>query len=136
MSINYIEKGAFLHETIRKAGYSLRQENGVWVPSNDAAVQAIIDSFNPLPDQKKDKIAKIKATGLTRIQSVFPAIQTFDDLALIRELYLSIAAAARLPTSNWQRMIDIYTAGRNAVIAVNSATTKAQVDAVTPAWPV
>ncbi len=28
-----------------------------------------------------------------------------------------------------------YTAGRNAVAQVNAATTQAEVDAVTPAWP-
>lgn len=134
--INYIEKGRYLHDAIRKAGHWLREENGVWKSSNDAAVQAIIDAFDPLPDYKAERIAAIKADGLARIQAVFPAINSFDELALIRELFLSILPAARAPTANWQRMIDIYTAGRNAVIAVNSATTKALVDAVTPAWPV
>ncbi len=136
MTISYTEKGAALHEAIRAAGHYLRQENGVWISSNDAAVQAIIDNFDPLPDYKADRIAAIKTEGLTRIQAVFPAINSFDELALIRDLFLSILPAARSPTANWQRMIDIYTAGRNAVIGVNNATTKQQVDAVTPAWPV
>jgi len=44
--INYTEKGSGLHESIRKQGHSLREENGVWVSSNDAAVQSIIDGFS------------------------------------------------------------------------------------------
>lgn len=136
MAINYIEKGSALHAAIGAAGHRLWQENGVWKSTNDTAVQAIIDAFDPLPNYKADRIAAIKADGLARIQAVFPAINSFDELVLIRELFLSVLPAARSPTANWQRMIDIYTAGRNAVIAVNSATTKAQVDAVTPAWPV
>lgn len=135
MAITYIEKGAGLHDAVRAAGHWLVQVNGVWQSSNDAAVQAIIDSYNELPRYKLGKIAAIKLDGLARIQAVFPAISDFAELALIREMYLSIAPAARSPTANWQRMIDIYTAGQAAVSSVNSATTKAQVDAVTPGWP-
>lgn len=134
--ISYTEKGRYLHEAIRKAGHWLREENGEWKSSDDAAVQAIIDTFDPLPDYKAERIAAIKADGLARIQAVFPAINSFDELALIREMFLSVLPAARSPTANWQRMIDIYTAGRNAITAVNKATTQAQVDAVSPAWPV
>ncbi len=49
--INYTEKGAGLHKAIKDAGHALRQENGAWVASNDAAVQAIIDGFT-LADAK------------------------------------------------------------------------------------
>lgn len=135
MPINYVEKGYRLHAAVRAAGHSLWEENGVWKSSNDAFVQDIINNYDGFADYKADRIAAIKADGLARIQAVFPAINSFDELALVREMYLSIAAAARIPTSNWQRMIDIYTAGRNAATAVNNATTKQQVDAVIPAWP-
>lgn len=43
--IDYVEKGPGLHEVIRAAGYWLKQENNIWVSSNDAAVQAIIDGY-------------------------------------------------------------------------------------------
>lgn len=135
MPINYVEKGYRLHAAVRAAGHSLWEENGVWKSSNDVVVQTIVDNYNDFADYKTDRIAAIKADGLARIQAVFPAINSFDELALIRDLFLSILPAARSPTANWQRMIDIYTAGRNAVIGVNNATTKQQVDAVTPAWP-
>jgi len=50
MTINYIEKGIGLHDAISAAGHSLRQLDGVWVSDNDVAVQAIIDSYSPVPD--------------------------------------------------------------------------------------
>ena len=43
--IQYTEKGIGLHAAIARAGHSLRQENGVWISSDDAAVQAIIDGY-------------------------------------------------------------------------------------------
>lgn len=46
MSITYTEKGAGLHQVIVAAGHGLREENGKWVSSNDAAVQALIDSYS------------------------------------------------------------------------------------------
>lgn len=134
--IKYTEKGPKLHEAIRRAGHTLRERNGVWESSNDTAVQAIIDSFDPLPDYKAEKIEAIKAEGLARIHQTFEAITSFDQLDLIRELYLSILPAARTsPTARWQRMVNIWQAGRAAITQVRNATTQAQVDAVTPAWP-
>lgn len=62
--INYIEKGYGLHEAIRKAGHWLREESGVWVSSDDAAVQAIIDSYaaiDPLIEIKQAKCAEVSA---------------------------------------------------------------------------
>lgn len=133
--INYTEKGPGLHDAIAAAGHWLEQRSGLWVSSDDTAVQAIINSYNPLPSYKTAKINAIKADGLSRVQSTFPAIRDFEDLALIRELWLSILVAARAATPTWQRMIDTYTAGKNAIATVNAATTQAQVDAVVPAWP-
>jgi hypothetical protein len=43
--IRYTEKGAGLHAAIAAAGLLLREENGVWVSSDDAAVQAVIDGY-------------------------------------------------------------------------------------------
>lgn len=47
--ITYIEKGNWLHDAIKNAGHWLVQENGVWQSSDDAAVQQIIDAYDPLP---------------------------------------------------------------------------------------
>ena len=49
MAITYIENGVGLHAAISKAGLRLWRENGVWLSTDDAAVQEIINSYSPLP---------------------------------------------------------------------------------------
>lgn len=69
MAINYIEKGYGLHEKIREAGHSIECKNGVFITSNDSAVQAIIDAYTAsdaanivkkairaLADEKEDEL--------------------------------------------------------------------------------
>jgi hypothetical protein len=46
--INYTEKGFGLHEEIERQGYTLAQIDGVWVSSNDEAVQLIIDNYQEI----------------------------------------------------------------------------------------
>lgn len=88
-----------------------------------------------LDEAKARRRWQIKRDGLERIQTRLPAIDAFDTLALVRELYLSIAPAARQPTVDWQWLIDTYQAGQAALNSVGSAATIAQVNAVTPNWP-
>lgn len=133
--INYTEKGIGLHEAIRKAGHWLRDENGMWVSDNDAAVQALIDSYDPIPAARMARIATIKADGLQRMNHLFPALTSLDEVSFYAEFWTSIASAARAPTVNFTKIIAIYTAAKNAVIAVNGATTQVLIDAVAPAWP-
>lgn len=56
--IDYIEKGGGLHQKIVSAGFSLREENGHWISSDDVAVQAIIDAYS-LDDAKAHKSAQV-----------------------------------------------------------------------------
>ena len=135
MAITYIEKGQGLHDAIRAAGHMLIQQNGVWLSNNDTAVQAIINAYNPLSDQKAARVTEIKNDGLVRINLLFPAIDSLDEIAFYAEFWTSIAPAARAATVSFQRIINIYTAAKNAITSVNACTTKAQIDAVTPAWP-
>jgi hypothetical protein len=102
---------------------------------DESAAQTIIDACDILPEWKETRIAGIKAEGLSRIQAVLPGITSFDTLELIREVWLSIAPAARAPTSPFNSVINIYSAGRTAILSIKAATTVAQVDAVTPSWP-
>ena len=44
--IDYTEKGHGLHHRISALGYQLREENGVFVSSDDTAVQALIDAYS------------------------------------------------------------------------------------------
>ena len=59
--IQYTEKGPGLHSAIAQAGHWLRQENGVWISSDDAAVQAIIDGYDPAPVARAAKWLEIQA---------------------------------------------------------------------------
>lgn len=53
MTIRYIEKGIGLHDAIADAGHSLVQVDGEWIASDEDAVQAIIDAYEPpAPDPK------------------------------------------------------------------------------------
>lgn len=136
MPITYTEKGLGLHAAIHAAGHWLEQRNGLWRSDNDVAVQAIINAYNPLADQKAERIALIKADGLERMNAVFPALESLDEIAFYAEFWQSIAPAARSsPTVPFKRIIDIYSAAKTAIIAVNACTTKAQIDAVSVGWP-
>jgi hypothetical protein len=109
--------------------------DGVAVSDDDASCQAILDSYDPVPRAKKLRIAAIKADGLSRINSIMPAIGTFDELMLVRELWLSIKVASKSATPTMQAVIDIYQAGATAIGQVRAAATVAAVEAVVVAWP-
>ena len=66
--ITYTEKGKWLHETVRAQGYMLRQEDGTWKAYDisgsqsaaiDAAVQSIIDNYDPLPIAQQEAIDRV-----------------------------------------------------------------------------
>jgi hypothetical protein len=68
-----------------------------------------------------------------------PAINNFDTLELVREMWLSVAPAARSATTDFQMIIDIYQEARAGVVFLNSASDGevASYDVVTsPSWPV
>ena len=75
--INYKEKGGKLHETINAAGYYLEPNtndkaydaNGNQSAEIDAAVQAIIDTYDPLPNAKQAAVDLINtAAGKVRVK--------------------------------------------------------------------
>lgn len=59
--INYVEKGYGLHQEILAAGHWLVQQDGVWIASDDTAVQAIIDGYDPVAPAQAAKSTEIKA---------------------------------------------------------------------------
>lgn len=71
--IEYTEKGYGLHQKIASAGYALRQENGAWVSSDDAAVQAIIDGYT-LDDAKAYRAEEVSAHAKTLRDKVIRSI--------------------------------------------------------------
>jgi len=87
---------------------------------------------------RADKIQELKEEGLIRIQTIMPAIGNFDTLELVREMWLSIAVAARSATVDFQLIIDIYQAARTGVIFLNTATDSAVIAynvSTDPSWP-
>ena len=131
-----------IFDAIAAAGYSLGQINGVWTVSgpgtlaeNEAAVQAIINAYDVRVDMRKAKILEIKTEGLSRINAVFPAIDSIDELEYQSELWASIKTPAKETSVKMESVINIYAAARTAIIAVNNATTKAAILAVTVNLP-
>lgn len=64
--ILYIEKGANLHKAISNAGYTIYKLDGSWVSSDDTAVQAIIDRYDPLPEAKAEALQRVKEASATK----------------------------------------------------------------------
>jgi len=128
--------------TIRRDGVfnAVRTSDNATGPDIDTAVQALIDSYDPVDFVKSEKREEIKAEGLSRITSIFPALSDLDELKLEQDRWLSIAPAARQPTTDYQKAIDIYVAARNAIRSIDSETDWTVVnayDVVTgPSWPV
>ena len=71
MTINYVEKGHWLPDEIGRQGYHLTQRDGTHVSTDDVAVQAIIDSFDPLPNAKADKIAELNLEAGKRVDDIY-----------------------------------------------------------------
>ena len=109
MAINYTEQGHRLHRLIRESGYTLVQRDGVWLSSDDVAVQAIIDGYDALSEAQADAKARVGIEASKRVAEVYP--------------FTSIAPAARLALPNrLQTVADI----RDTAIAKN-----AEIDALT-----
>lgn len=135
--VTYIEKGYGLWKAIRAAGHTLDGKDGVYTADDPVAVQSIINSYDPLPDQKADAVTGVRATALSKIQSVFPFLDNYEVVNFMAEFWQSIASAARSPTANMTKVINVYTAAKNGIANINAATTKAGIDAAVAAivWP-
>ncbi len=77
MTINYIEKGAGLHSAIGAAGHWLEQRNGVWISSDDTAVQAIIDGYT-LAQAKAEKKRDVSAQAREKYDLVTAGISAAE----------------------------------------------------------
>jgi hypothetical protein len=84
---------------------------------------------------KEDRIEAIRAEALTRMGEDFAALSDPDMVLVLRELWLSIAPAARQPTAKMTKVFDVYQAATSAVATVRAALTVAAVAAVVVAWP-
>jgi hypothetical protein len=76
IGIAYTEKGAGLHDAIRRAGLSLREENGQWVTSHDIGlVQSVIDGYT-IAQCKTDICNQILSLAKRKFDSVISGISS------------------------------------------------------------
>jgi hypothetical protein len=88
-----------------------------------------------LPDVKRRRIKQLTDEALELTADVLPEFGNLSALILMRELYLSIAPAARQPTAKLTQVIDIYQDWDTAVAAVRACATRECVAAVAPLIP-
>jgi hypothetical protein len=146
--INYTEKGSGLHQAIRKAGYSLREENGVFVSDNDEAVQAIIDAYDPIPELQNAMWLKIQAVrDAKKNEGVTVGVDKFhsDEASRIQQLGLVMMGASIPANLQWKTMggsfvtmtqtlaMQIFgaTAASDTTIFANAETHKAAMKSIT-----
>jgi len=143
--INYIEKGKWLHDAITEAGYTLTQKGLTWESSNDVEVQAIIDTFDPLPFAREEAKKRVKQVGATKIANIYPFINADSAEAVglydfAYDLYMSTVPSGREPLSgNLLALKGVYDAAVAAISVINGMTDWEAVrdyDAInTPDWP-
>ena len=75
--INYIEKGAGLHRAVSDAGHWLEQRDGVWISSDDDAVQRIIDGYT-LASAKAEQQRRVAAKARELYDAVTAGISAAE----------------------------------------------------------
>lgn len=139
--INWIEKGYGLIEEIKAQGHTIKMVNNEWVTSNDEAVQAIIDSYDPLPRAKQEarqRIIKQCQDAAAVMENAYPEIEkrTFTrqeaearayvaDNSAATPILSAIASARGLTVGELANRViahsDLFTAQAAALIALRQA---------------
>ena len=105
-----------------------------YIPNNGCEYK-IVDVL----DLRAEKVITTSAEALRRIQTTLPGLVSISEVELIRELWLSIALAARLPTANFSSATNIYNYARDKIAWIKDIATDAEVDVydptTDPSWP-
>ena len=127
--IQYIEKGAGLHEAIAAAGHRLQQRDGVWIADDEAAVQTIIDSY-PASATAAPVIAEIKMHAREIILARYPEWKQANMTARSVELTEKLASGTALTVDEqgeiaamknvWAWIKTIRTASNEREAAINA----------------
>ena len=137
--INYVEKGFGLHAKIRASGHHLKKVDGRWKSSDDAAVQSIIDSYDPVLGARKSAIKRIKIESSNRISQIYSFIdpdstQGFGLYRFAKDLW----GGGDLPPRLLQLKL-IYDAAKSAINDINLMTDWVSIESydaiTTPKWP-
>lgn len=139
MAIVYTEKGKGLHIAVAEAGHWLAQIDGEWQSSDDAAMQTIIDGYDPVPFEKEQKKAELELEFLKRIQVIFPSITSIGHFKLALNIILSIDAGSRTLTPDISSANNIYQAVLDANVIIDSFITLDDIKTYNvqsdPSWP-
>lgn len=146
--ITYSNPNKFTNAAIDDAGYSIAWNGTEFVPdnpANEAAIQSIIDTFDPLPDAKLDKIEELKAEAAKRCAEIYPHFGTNPtDVAshmqqMIDQYALILPAAQVALSGNPLAIKNIRDVYQSTVTQINAQTDWLAVMAYdvvnTPAWP-
>jgi len=133
--INYIEYGIRFHDFIKESGHSLIQKDGEWISSDDVAVQALIDNYDPLSEAKTDAKQRVTLHASQLVADIYPFINPEKEEAVglyhfTTDLYLSIKSASRNALSG--RLLEfkgIYDTAQVKIAEVNAMTDWQLVDA-------
>jgi hypothetical protein len=117
--ITYIEKGIWMHDAVRAAGFRLWNDNGVWQSDNDTAVQAIINSFNPLSFAQQEAIASINAAVQAKLAKVVAAYPDLETATWWRQVAEAEAFTAN-PSATTTMLSTIASTSNQTVAAVAS----------------
>ena len=124
------------------AGFPESTNGMIYLGTDDSGGMSLRPDYSDadlLAIRKRHLTEAIKEEGFARIQQVMPFISSMDALEIMRELWLSIAPAARQPTDDMSGVIDVYQAARAAIIDVRSASTLAELEDYDPSagpdWP-
>ncbi len=131
MSLTYINKGKWLFDAIAAAGYRLAFVNGQWSYNlaDEAAIQNIINTFNPLPLAQADAIKQINAAvqvKLAKVTAAYPDLEVSTWPQQMAEAQAFTAnAAASTP------MLSAIATASNQTVAVLASAVLAKAAAYT-----
>ena len=156
--IIFIDKGLGLVKHLADNGYNVEENSsgrfyrrfldGAVIPESatDTTIQALIDGFDELPFERKQKRKELNDEYLNRLILIYPDADLIDETVfdfvvdMSFDVFRSVIGASRLPNADWQNVLDTRTAKRNARTAINALTNTVDIQAYdvvnTPAWPV
>lgn len=163
MALSYMEKGSGLHRALKQAGLRLQWREDIqdWVynPADETAIQGVIDNFDPIVDAKMYKKNDIKAEAVTRAGEFIPFVRSFRNLLRgirgitnaeaskvaydlmmhDRQIQQNLTGPAKAGDVQWDGMLAVQSAAKDAMDAVDALTLIADVESYdeenTPVWP-
>lgn len=113
------------------------EEYRLWLHAGNAPLPMVSQpvATPTLAELKRRRANLITTEALDRIQAVLPEVSNMATAQLVRELWLSIAPAARQPTAKMGQVIAIYAAWHAALAEIKACASPECVAAVVPVWP-